>query len=59
MLNGELWYYQVDSKELANAMKELGVIDHRFLGGPGKFRDSGMMGTPPNERKDSFWLGYK
>jgi N-acetyl-1-D-myo-inositol-2-amino-2-deoxy-alpha-D-glucopyranoside deacetylase len=41
--------------ELANAMKEIGVTDHRFLGGPGKFRDSGMIGTPPNERKDSFW----
>ena len=29
--------------ELANAMKELGVTDHRFLGGAGHFRDSGMM----------------
>jgi N-acetyl-1-D-myo-inositol-2-amino-2-deoxy-alpha-D-glucopyranoside deacetylase len=29
--------------ELANAMKELGVTDHRFLGGPGHFRDSGMV----------------
>ncbi len=29
--------------ELANAMKELGVTDHRFLGGPGKYRDSGMV----------------
>lgn len=29
--------------ELANAMKELGVADHRFLGGPGKYRDSGMV----------------
>jgi N-acetyl-1-D-myo-inositol-2-amino-2-deoxy-alpha-D-glucopyranoside deacetylase len=29
--------------ELANAMKELGVTDHRFLGGPGRFRDSGMV----------------
>jgi N-acetyl-1-D-myo-inositol-2-amino-2-deoxy-alpha-D-glucopyranoside deacetylase len=41
--------------ELANAMKALGIKDHRFLGGPGKFRDSGMIGTPSNERKDSFW----
>src|SRR4051812_2243730 len=24
--------------ELANAMKALGVTDHRFLGGPGRFR---------------------
>ena len=42
--------------ELANAMKALGVTDHRFLGAPHvKYRDSGMMGTPPNERPDVFW----
>jgi N-acetyl-1-D-myo-inositol-2-amino-2-deoxy-alpha-D-glucopyranoside deacetylase len=29
--------------ELADAMRELGVTDHRFLGGPGKYRDSGMV----------------
>lgn len=29
-------------EELAAAMKELGVDDHRFLGGFGRFRDSGM-----------------
>jgi N-acetyl-1-D-myo-inositol-2-amino-2-deoxy-alpha-D-glucopyranoside deacetylase len=29
--------------ELANAMKELGVTDHRFLGGAGTYRDSGMV----------------
>jgi N-acetyl-1-D-myo-inositol-2-amino-2-deoxy-alpha-D-glucopyranoside deacetylase len=28
--------------ELAAAMKELGVTDHRFLGGFGRYRDSGM-----------------
>ena len=28
--------------ELEQAMKELGVSDHRFLGGFGRFRDSGM-----------------
>lgn len=28
--------------ELAEAMAELGVTDHRQLGGPGRFRDSGM-----------------
>ena len=28
--------------ELADAMAELGVTDHRFLGGAGRFRDSGM-----------------
>jgi N-acetyl-1-D-myo-inositol-2-amino-2-deoxy-alpha-D-glucopyranoside deacetylase len=41
--------------ELAAAMKELGVTDHRFLGGPGRYRDSGMMGTPQNDRADAFW----
>jgi N-acetyl-1-D-myo-inositol-2-amino-2-deoxy-alpha-D-glucopyranoside deacetylase len=29
--------------ELAAAMRELGVTDHRFLGGEGKYRDSGMV----------------
>jgi N-acetyl-1-D-myo-inositol-2-amino-2-deoxy-alpha-D-glucopyranoside deacetylase len=41
--------------ELADAMRALGVTDHRYLGGFGRFRDSGMMGTPPNERPDAFW----
>ena len=42
--------------ELANAMKELGISDYRFLGAPTtKFRDSGMMGTDPNNRPDVFW----
>ncbi|MER7624906.1 N-acetyl-1-D-myo-inositol-2-amino-2-deoxy-alpha-D-glucopyranoside deacetylase [Streptomyces sp. NPDC126503] len=41
--------------ELAAAMAELGVTDHRFLGGPGRFRDSGMMGVEQNERPGAFW----
>ncbi|MGW0390391.1 N-acetyl-1-D-myo-inositol-2-amino-2-deoxy-alpha-D-glucopyranoside deacetylase [Streptomyces sp. NPDC003042] len=41
--------------ELGAAMKELGVTDHRFLGGPGRFRDSGMMGAPQNTRPGAFW----
>jgi N-acetyl-1-D-myo-inositol-2-amino-2-deoxy-alpha-D-glucopyranoside deacetylase len=42
--------------ELADAMKALGVKDHRFLGGATQiFRDSGMMGTEPNNRPDVFW----
>jgi N-acetyl-1-D-myo-inositol-2-amino-2-deoxy-alpha-D-glucopyranoside deacetylase len=41
--------------ELADAMEQLGVTDHRFLGGPGRFRDSGMMGVPQNDRPGSFW----
>ncbi|GGU37278.1 N-acetyl-1-D-myo-inositol-2-amino-2-deoxy-alpha-D-glucopyranoside deacetylase [Streptomyces lavendofoliae] len=41
--------------ELAAAMKALGVTDHRFLGGPGRFRDSGMMGAEQNRRDGAFW----
>ncbi|MFF3907559.1 N-acetyl-1-D-myo-inositol-2-amino-2-deoxy-alpha-D-glucopyranoside deacetylase [Streptomyces sp. NPDC001848] len=41
--------------ELAAAMAELGVGDHRFLGGPGRYRDSGMMGAEQNHRPGSFW----
>ena len=41
--------------ELAAAMRHLGVTDHRFLGGAGRFRDSGMMGTPANEKSRAFW----
>jgi N-acetyl-1-D-myo-inositol-2-amino-2-deoxy-alpha-D-glucopyranoside deacetylase len=42
--------------ELAEAMKALGVSDHRFLGEPNiKYRDSGMMDTEPNKRPDCFW----
>mgnify|MGYP003337911086 FL=1 len=42
--------------ELADAMKILGVTDHRFLGAPQtRWRDSGMMGSAPNARSDVFW----
>jgi len=41
--------------ELADAMVELGVTDHRFLGGAGRYRDSGMMGTPDNDDPACFW----
>ena len=42
--------------ELAEAMKALGVADHRFLGdGSVQYRDSGMMGTEPNNRPEAFW----
>ncbi|MDP9397473.1 MAG: N-acetyl-1-D-myo-inositol-2-amino-2-deoxy-alpha-D-glucopyranoside deacetylase [Actinomycetota bacterium] len=40
--------------ELAAAMEALGVRDFRFLGGPGRYRDSGMMGTPTNDRPEAF-----
>ena len=41
--------------ELTAAMAELGVADHRFLGGAGRFRDSGMMGHPANGKPRAFW----
>jgi N-acetyl-1-D-myo-inositol-2-amino-2-deoxy-alpha-D-glucopyranoside deacetylase len=41
--------------ELQAAMDALGVTDFRFLGGPGRFRDSGMMGTPANEHPRAVW----
>lgn len=41
--------------ELAQAMGELGITDWRLLGGPGRFRDSGMIGTASNDRSDCFW----
>ncbi|MFE1175288.1 N-acetyl-1-D-myo-inositol-2-amino-2-deoxy-alpha-D-glucopyranoside deacetylase [Streptomyces sp. NPDC058773] len=43
------------AQELSAAMAALGVTDHRFLGGPGRYRDSGMMGAPQNDRPDAFW----
>jgi N-acetyl-1-D-myo-inositol-2-amino-2-deoxy-alpha-D-glucopyranoside deacetylase len=41
--------------ELEEACRRLGVTDHRFLGGAGRYRDSGMMGTAPNEHPRAFW----
>src|SRR5579864_4944538 len=41
--------------ELARACEALGVRDHRFLGGEGRYRDSGMMGLPDNDDPDCFW----
>ncbi|MPY32878.1 N-acetyl-1-D-myo-inositol-2-amino-2-deoxy-alpha-D-glucopyranoside deacetylase [Streptomyces adustus] len=41
--------------ELAAAMSELGVKDFRQLGGPGRYRDSGMMGLPDNDDPACFW----
>lgn len=53
---------EVRKTELAAAMTELGVTDHRFLGGFGRFRDSGMqwseaaMAIPRDDtREDTFW----
>ena len=41
--------------ELAAACAALGVTDHRFLGGAGRYRDSGMMGLPTNDHPRAFW----
>ena len=42
--------------ELKDAMTQLGINDYRFLGAPNKkWRDSGMMATPQNDRDDVFW----
>ncbi|MFB9235264.1 N-acetyl-1-D-myo-inositol-2-amino-2-deoxy-alpha-D-glucopyranoside deacetylase [Plantactinospora siamensis] len=41
--------------ELAAACREMGVSDHRFLGGAGRYRDSGMMGLPTNDHPRAFW----
>ena len=48
--------------ELAEAMRLLGVTDHRFLGGEGRYRDSGMQwdesghATAADETSDdAFW----
>ena len=51
--DGGLGEYRIG--ELEAACKALGVTDHRFLGGPGRWRDSGMMGTPSNDWPGCFW----
>jgi len=42
-------------QELAAACEALGVTEHRFLGGPGRWRDSGMAGESTNEDPRCFW----
>ncbi len=51
--DGGLGQYRIG--ELAAACAALGVTDHRFLGGAGHWRDSGMMGTPTNDLPGCFW----
>jgi N-acetyl-1-D-myo-inositol-2-amino-2-deoxy-alpha-D-glucopyranoside deacetylase len=51
--DGGLGEYRIG--ELAAACAALGVTDHRFLGGAGRWRDSGMMGEPSNEAPGCFW----
>ncbi|WP_232376302.1 N-acetyl-1-D-myo-inositol-2-amino-2-deoxy-alpha-D-glucopyranoside deacetylase [Amycolatopsis aidingensis] len=43
--------------ELAAACSALGVTDHRYLGGIGRWRDSGMAGTPAAEHPRAFVRG--
>jgi N-acetyl-1-D-myo-inositol-2-amino-2-deoxy-alpha-D-glucopyranoside deacetylase len=51
--DGGLGEYRIG--ELDAACAALGVTDHRYLGGPGRWRDSGMMGLPSNDAPGSFW----
>ncbi len=53
LLPDELGEYRVG--ELSRACEALGVSDHRFLGGAGRWRDSGMMGLPDNDDPRCFW----
>ncbi|MCW2506100.1 MAG: N-acetyl-D-myo-inosityl-2-amino-2-deoxy-alpha-D-glucopyranoside deacetylase MshB [Actinomycetia bacterium] len=41
--------------ELERSCAALGITDHRFLGGVGRYRDSGMMGEPSNDKPRAFW----
>jgi N-acetyl-1-D-myo-inositol-2-amino-2-deoxy-alpha-D-glucopyranoside deacetylase len=43
--------------ELRAACRALGVTDHRFLGGPGRWRDSGMAGADTNGHPRAFVRG--
>ncbi|MCL9758311.1 N-acetyl-1-D-myo-inositol-2-amino-2-deoxy-alpha-D-glucopyranoside deacetylase [Frankia sp. AiPa1] len=52
-LGDQLGGYRIG--ELAGSCATLGVTEHRFLGGPGRFRDSGMMGTPANDNPRCLW----
>ena len=53
LLPDELGEHRVS--ELDAACAALGVTDHRFLGGPGHYRDSGMMGMEENDDPRCFW----
>ncbi|THV43102.1 N-acetyl-1-D-myo-inositol-2-amino-2-deoxy-alpha-D-glucopyranoside deacetylase [Glycomyces buryatensis] len=41
--------------EYRQATAALGVTDTHFLGGVGRWRDSGMMGLPTNDHPRAFW----
>jgi mycothiol S-conjugate amidase len=42
---------EIRREELRRALEHLGPIEHHWLG----YVDSGMMGTPENEARESFW----
>jgi mycothiol conjugate amidase Mca len=42
---------EIRQLELKRALAHLGPIEHHYLG----YRDSGMMGTPPNDDPRAFW----
>lgn len=46
---------QYRAGELRAALHHLGVGDHHYLGGEGRFRDSGRMGLKSNEHPEAFW----
>ena len=51
--DGGLGEYRIG--ELSAACAALGVTDHRFLGGAGRWQDSGMMGLADNDNPACFW----
>jgi N-acetyl-1-D-myo-inositol-2-amino-2-deoxy-alpha-D-glucopyranoside deacetylase len=51
--DGGLGEYRIG--ELDAACAALGVTGHRFLGGAGRWRDSGMMGEPSKQDPGCFW----
>jgi N-acetyl-1-D-myo-inositol-2-amino-2-deoxy-alpha-D-glucopyranoside deacetylase len=53
LLPDELGQHRIG--ELDRACRALGVADHRFLGGEGKYRDSGMAGLPDSDDPRCFW----
>jgi N-acetyl-1-D-myo-inositol-2-amino-2-deoxy-alpha-D-glucopyranoside deacetylase len=53
LLPDELGQHRIG--ELDRACAALGVTDHRFLGGEGRYRDSGMAGLPDSDDPRCFW----
>ncbi len=54
---GGLGEYRIG--ELGAACAALGVTDHRFLGGAGRWRDSGMMGLAGQRRAGQLLAGRR